>query len=800
MGNRSYIINIGKALLIGLLVSVIAGCAAKSVSEKQIDEAPPESLSISGIHTSQTDDWMRVSIKANSQLNYTAVKQRDPLGVILYLPLAKLGDIGKVKVAENDIIDSVTPSMSANKKTARIEIGLQADCPYSVEKAGSQLNVMFGKKQPVAEPPREAESAEATPFVSASKSTDVKEAAEAPCKTEGVGGHEEARVTEESKGPQPDRSGADRGEPATVKRVDFSAQESGKSAIIIETSKPVDYRIQKVNRRVLKVHLFDSRLPDYHHRRPLITTRFDSAVDRIIPAQASEKENRTDIVVELREEVPYRPIQSNDLLTIHFEPSSIEPRPFEAANLPPWQKVLEDSATPGKVSMAEKPTEKAAEAEDPYAALLEEDKEYTGQKIALDFFETNIKNVFRILQKVSGKNFAIDPNVTGTVTLSFQEPVPWDQVMDLVLQMNGLGKVEKGNIVRIATKETLRQEEEARRERIPAIKERQEQKKQLEPMVTEYIEISYANAQNEILPHVKDVLSEERGNISVDQRNNQLIITDTKEKIRKAKEIIARIDKVTPQVIIECRIVEANDSFSRKVGVSWSAGGEDIYKSELGGNYSYETVINTPFVGTAEGEEAIQSPSTFNFSFERLPSMGTPFVLDATLRAMETDQLVKIISTPKVVTLDNKEATITQGIEWPYQNVEDEDVETEFKEIELTLKVTPHITPDDRVSLEINLKKDDIYEITPAGEPALSTNEALTELLIDDGQTIVIGGIVKRTENNAESGLPLLKDVPGIGWLFRANQDEVEKRELLIFMTPNIVQLEQRGLVQAENE
>ncbi|MFP4573397.1 MAG: type IV pilus secretin PilQ [Desulfobacterales bacterium] len=789
MLNRRYFLNIGKVLLLGVLATAMLACAAKSVKEEKPEAASPEPLTISDVQAKSIHGGMGISVNASDELDYTAIKRRDPLSVILYFPNTHLKDVPSVELPDNDIVRSVKPSMAENKKNARIEIALLKDLPYKVEKEGTSLQVLFRSGDKSAAPSGKEPPAKSSEEAMAAQSAGSFE--EGDTEAAGYQSSTASKKTEAS----------DRDEPAVVQRIDFSAEESGKSAISVETSKPVTYQIEKIRQRLLKVKLENSRLPEYHQGRPLITTRFDSAVDRVIPAKSGEADNVTEILVELREQVPYRPVKSNGLLAIHFEASAIGPRPFEAANLPSWQKVLENSLSPEAPTTVsgKKPSAMPAEPEDPHANLLDEDKDYSGEKIALDFFETNIKNVFRILQQVSGKNFAIDPNVSGSVTLSFQKPVPWDQVLDLVLQMNGLDKVEKGEIIRIATKDTLRAEDEAKRQKIEAIQKRAEQQRQLEPLVTEYLEISYANAQSEVLPHVKDVLSEERGNVTVDSRNNQLIITDTQANIRKAKEIITKIDKVTPQVIIEARIVEANDNFSRKVGVTWGAQSEDVYRSDLGGNYSYNSSINTPFIGGTE-EGGTEDPSTFNVSFERLPSMGTPFLLDATLRAMETDQVLKIISTPKIVTLDNKEATITQGVEWPYQNVEDDEVETEFKDIELELKVIPHITPDERVSLEIDLQKDDIQEITASGEPAISTNNAQTELLIDNGQTIVIGGIVKRTESNAEAGLPILKDIPGIGWLFSAKQDEVVKRELLIFMTPNIVQLEQKGLAQTETE
>ena len=790
MFNRRYFSVIGKALLFAILVVATAGCAAKSTGEKQSASVSDGTLSISDIHTSATDNGFQVSIKGDGDLNYTAVKQRDPLGVILYFPLTRLSGPSSVSVAENDIVADIVPSMSKNKKNTRIRVDLLQDVAYDVEKEGSNLDIVFNRK------PVQDDAPEQT-------ARSPRSAAEKPLNLSRTGQSSGNQSMQNPGAQQAESPAQDAGEPALVKRVDFSAQQNGKSVVLIQTERPVEYQVKKLEQRLLKIVLPDTYLPDYHQHRPLITTRFDSAVDRIIPSRGDKGKNLTHILIELRQAVPYRPVKSGDELRIHFEPSEIAPRPFESANLPAWQKVLETAASksgrPDEHLAREAAEDQEAAEKDRYAELLGEKKKYSGQKIALDFYETNIKNVFRILQQVSGKNFAIDPNVSGSVTLSFQKPVPWDQVLDLVLQMNQLGKVEKGNIIRIATKETLRAEEEARRQRIEAIKQREQQQKELDPLITEYVPVSYANAQNEVLPHVKDVLSEERGSVSVDQRNNQLIITDTREKIQKAKEIIAKIDKVTPQVIIEARIVEANDNFSRKFGISWGVEVDNDYNSQFYEKNTYDSIVNTPFIGGGTADASTEAPSTFNFTFERLPESGTSFLLDATLRAMETDQVLKIISTPKIVTLDNKEATITQGIEYPYQNVEDEEVETEFKEINLTLKVTPHITPDDRVSLEINLQKDDIREITPAGEPSLSTNEAITELLIDNGQTIVIGGIVKRTESDANAGVPFLKDIPGLGWLFSSTQNEVSKRELLIFMTPTIVQLEQKETTQVSS-
>lgn len=425
--------------------------------------------------------------------------------------------------------------------------------------------------------------------------------------------------------------------------------------------------------------------------------------------------------------------------------------------------------------------------------LPDEIKEYTGEKIALDFFETDIKNVFRILREVSGKNFAIDSNVAGKVTLTLEHPVPWDQVLDLILKMNQLGKTMEGDIIRIATLETIHNEQKLREERRIAEQSLLEQKKALEPVVTEYIAISYSSAKKEILPHIKEILTEKRGHASVDDRTNILIITDTKDKIKQAREIVSKLDRVTPQVVIEARIVEANTSFSRDIGTRWGASG-GIQETDtnagvgpqrsyniLGGTYGWDMAMNLP--------AAVTNPASIGLNFMRIA--GTPFQLDVELQAMEAQGKGKVVSAPKIVTLDNKKAKIKQGVSYPYQVVKDGDVSVEFKNVDLLLEVTPHVTPDNRISMLINITKNELGQLY-GGERAYTNKEATTELLVNDGDTVVIGGIIKTTESNDHTGLPGLSKIPLLGWLFKSKHREEQKEELLIFITPRIVQLEQR--------
>ena len=279
----------------------------------------------------------------------------------------------------------------------------------------------------------------------------------------------------------------------------------------------------------------------------------------------------------------------------------------------------------------------------------------------------------------------------------------------------------------------------------------------------------------------------ERGSVTVDERLNMIIVTGTPSLVKRAKEIINRIDLVTPQVIIEARVVEANSTFSRDLGFNW--GTTTLGEFDLG-----DVLRVGPTTFFANNIPADIEPSAIlGFNFSKIS--GTPFdIVNAQLVASEVEGITNILSAPKVVTLNNVEATIKQGFEVPYLERDSSGNATvRFKDVDLLLKVTPQVTFDNRVALDIFVTKNDIVDPT-APQPALSTNEASTKILMDDGETIVIGGILKSTQNWAEDRIPGLGKMPGLGWLFKAQERDDDKNELLIFITPQIVYLEQQKL------
>ncbi|MEC4685974.1 MAG: type IV pilus secretin PilQ [Nitrospirota bacterium] len=398
---------------------------------------------------------------------------------------------------------------------------------------------------------------------------------------------------------------------------------------------------------------------------------------------------------------------------------------------------------------------------------------YTGRKISLDFQDADIIPIFRLLADVSGYNVVVAPQVTGKITIKLIN-VPWDQALDLILKTHNLGMVLEGNIIRIAPLSALVKERE---ETLKA----KDAARKAEPLVTKVFPVSYAEVSKVQSAIDQGKILSERGSVSVDQRISSLIIKDVPSNMPKVEKLIKTLDQSTPQVMIEARIVEVNTNVSQEFGVRWGFTATTSNRlSSAGGLTPY--VVDFPAAGAGPG-----SGSGITFGFL---NAARTLSLNVELSALETTGQLKIVSNPRIITVDNKEAFISQGKSIPVRKLTSEGtVSTEFKDVKLELKVKPHITPDGSIILSVEAKKEELDPTIPSveGVPGTDKKEAKTNVIIKDGETLVIGGIYKTVNNNSESGVPSLKDIPILGWLFKNKKKEAQTNELLIFITPRII-------------
>jgi len=434
------------------------------------------------------------------------------------------------------------------------------------------------------------------------------------------------------------------------------------------------------------------------------------------------------------------------------------------------------------------------------ATLNAQARGYTGRRIDLDLKDADIHNILRLLADVGRVNIVTADDVSGNVTIRMKN-VPWDQALDVVLQAKGLGMVRSGNLIRVAPLATLQKERELR---LAAAKQEYE----LTPLETRLIPVSYAQAE-ELQARAKDLLSP-RGSIAVDERTNVLIARDISGNLNNIEELVRSLDTQTPQVLVEARIVEATSRYLRDVGIQW---GGDVTFSEAtgnptgiafpsrvtaaGGNYDQQTNSRglSPFQGNVpQPNFAVNLPAAtgtgqggaLGFS---LGSIDNNLNIGLRLSAAEASGLLRIVSSPRILTLDNRDARISQGTLIPFAQISAQGVQTTFQEAKLQLLVRPHVTADGSVAMHVKINRDepDFNQTSPRGDPTILKREAETDLLVMDGHTAVIGGIFTRNTGRNLDQIPFFGDIPILGVLFQRRRASDTRNELVIFITPRIV-------------
>jgi type IV pilus assembly protein PilQ len=412
-------------------------------------------------------------------------------------------------------------------------------------------------------------------------------------------------------------------------------------------------------------------------------------------------------------------------------------------------------------------------------------------KLSFDFVDADVKNVLKVLAEISGKNIIVAEDVKGKITIRIDN-ITWEEALDVLLKNHQLSKIEDENVIRIVTQKRYFEEKELdRKERLEFLREKEAKQRLEEDFITETLFINYVDAA-EVEKMIRGEDSKERktrgllsqqGAAILVKWTNALILKDTRENIEQIKMRVREHDVAPPQIQIEARIVEANTDFQRELGVKWNWSGYSIQ----GGWTKYTT---GKVLETAPSVPSVIDPKVGPYQGLAQMLIGSPTAslqLDAILRALESDGRGKIISNPKVVTSDNQPAKITQGTQIPYQTVSQSGTQTEFKDAVLSLEVTPHYTKDGNISMKIKATKDKPTFLEGYAVPSIDKKEANTMVLIKDGETVVIGGIYEIETTDTSTGVPLLRNVPLLGWLFKTDKKIDTKKELLIFITPNVV-------------
>ncbi len=537
--------------------------------------------------------------------------------------------------------------------------------------------------------------------------------------------------------------------------------------ILVRTDKPNPVFNISATGKVVRVDLAHASLAP-GKERSLDVSAFPGPVRQV---DSYRKGDSVRVVARLREDVEVTSFQSGNVLTINLVPKDLA------------------LARRGELDGEKSP--------------------YTGDRVTFDFKDIDIRNALKLIAEMSDLNIIMSDDVSGTLTMRLVD-VPWDQALDLILSARGLGKERIGNVLRIAPMEVLQADAEAKRKALLSVED-------VAPLETEFIRLGYASvndvktileggslqdngaqgsgkdAANGAAATAADAgakkgglkLLSKRGSILMDERSNMLIITDTRERLNNIKRLIAMIDKPVQQVLIEARIVEASDNFSRDLGIRWGGAYNNVRNKRF---------PNTVVVGPATGNNfivdlpAAAGPGTGGAIGLQMGSLSGVLNLNLELSAAEADGRAKIISSPRVITSNLKPAVISQGTDIPFQSSSaNNGTNVQFKQAQLKLEVTPQVTADHKILMQVLVTKDSPQQAAVGGNPLISTRKVQTEIAVDNGATVVIGGIYTKEKGVTENGVPLFKDIPLLGWLFKKKQITDRRTELLIFLTPTII-------------
>jgi len=708
---------------------------------------------IKGIEVAEQREASIITIKASKPLTYTVVKLKDPLRIVVDVPKFITEHTIEPIIVNSDVINKIINRQieKGERKFCRVEIGLNKDVEYEVTPNLTDLVIRIARPKVLVEIEK--------------KEVEFRKAEDALNKIE-VKKIIDFEISKDLDG----------------MTVIFDSEISNYSAFTLENPYRLVVDIPGV-KYLLSDNIFSFQSP---------------FIDKVKIGQHQEKVR---FVVYFRDRLPpYQIEKDNNKLFVEWEKPTVAEKEEKVEEVTTEQIAVKEERAEEVLKEAEEVIEEpqiviSAQGEEP-----EEEKVYTGQKISLDFKDADIRNILRLIADISGLNIIVSDNVKGKVTIKL-ENVPWDEVLDIILETNNLGKIWMKSVLRIETQDQIRKISD---EKYRA----QKSQEKVADMRSEVIDVIYRDASDILDLLIKEKeLTSERGAISVDPNLNRIIITDTDEKIEKIKEKIARYDdRTVRQVFIEARIIQSIPTYTKEIGIQWGGtyaptSGASTYGVGGAGGVEFEKEeVTDPITGltTEVLKKVISHGNVIDLPAPAGPGTGggigfgilrRNLELTATLTAMEKDEKIKIISNPRVLSIDKNEAMIKQGVALPYLKLSEEGVtSTEFKDAVLELRVTPTILSEKIVKVELKVKKDQKSAQTGGGnEPGIDVREAQTVLMVESGRTVVIGGIYEETSTTIRSGVPFFSDIPGFGRIFRNDFNKKELTELLIFLTTTIV-------------
>lgn len=760
----------GGALIILFLVS-------PSFSQGPAEKT--ETLSIKKIEVTESAEGSRVSIEGSKPFEYKVFKSVNPLRVVVDLPQAKLGKLvgpikvqsGAVNVIQNKQIDD------PKNPRARIEIGLDRLVEYNATSEGNYLYIDFGKPPVLLakeikkeQEVKKEEPQKEKPLPRSSSVTDVAISTKPNI----------VEVEIKGDGPMPDyRSYQLARPPRLVIDLPKMVNVSTKKNIDVGSQLLQNIRLGQTPEKLRVVLTFPgNKLPRYK------VTKEGQDLKVLLGGEKDET---------VRKEPP---------------PPALPAKPTRVAEAEP-KKVAETAAPPPAEKPPVQEREPPAETKPDPEAERSQAAQFRGARLSLDFKDADLHNIFRLIAEVSNLNIITTDDVKGKITIRMVN-VPWDQALEVILSTKNLIKIEEGNVLRITTMENVRKDREEKQKEEDILIKSRESKEKLETLHTETIVVNYAKATDlQKLIREKDDKGKgflgPRGSVKADERTNTLIIQDSRAQIEEIQNLVKKLDTPTPQVLIEARIVQAVTTFARSLGVQWGGSYNQTGSTAWGltGN-NPSAAAGWGFTPSATGASTnLIMPSNFVVNFPAssantpVGGMGISFGkitgdlvnLDLRLQLGETDGQTKVIARPKLATLTNREALIKQGERIPYETTSQAGTQIQWEDAVLQLKVTPRVTGDGTIMMEVQVNRDarGTFRSAITQVPSKDVREAKTEVLVKDGETVVIGGIYESENSETQQGIPWLMKIPVLGWLFKNQEVLSTKKELLIFITPTLM-------------